>query len=270
MGTFSTANFNFGDSPEVVDLPNQNKIQSKEKNLRILIKEDKLPLLSSNLIFKFGFPIIGLNLSIFILTIILMIISRLFKIDKSQENNLINILLKNFKWGIVIKIYNLSMFQFIFLLILEFRTVNFSQIGNNPSIYIALGCGFIFFLANCFFYYILNRKDFEDETVIKEYGALIEGVDPIFYFKRNYIIFNFLRKFLIIFSLVNLYEYPAIQIGSCLAISVIFFGYILFLSPFSNKTLKYSNIFSEIIIIGFIFIVLIFKNNLFLLILKLN
>ena len=218
-----------------------NKTNSTEKNSLI---QNPAPLQKSRILtesnkfdrIKYGHEEFLVNAWILLvlnggLFVIAAIYSLIYHILNDEDNNSFWTKIRNIlRWNLPIRVFSITSLQLFFYIGLKFN--HECDWNSTDSI---LTIVIIIVLAFLLIYFIIIINFYYSDDGDTYYGALWDGVSTFFLIKRNYFIFNLLRKILVVTFITSITLDSITQILGCMITCIVFLAYIIFVKPFTTN-----------------------------------
>ncbi|EAR84001.2 transmembrane protein, putative (macronuclear) [Tetrahymena thermophila SB210] len=156
---------------------------------------------------------------------------------------------KNFlTFSPIIKYIQNSFFALVFSVCLQLRNMDSSNSFNNASIAICFMTIFAFLASIIYFMYKVNNAE-KEFNYIQKYGSLFEFYIRSKFITRNFAFWIFIKKLLMMSSLVLFYDYFYTNLIIMGSVCFLFAIMIYFFKPYTIVRMNDFHIFSEFLLI---------------------
>lgn len=190
------------------------------------------------------------------LFVIVVLYSLIYHFLNDEEKNTIWTKIRNLlRWNLPIRVFNITSLQLVFYIGLKFNhEVDWNSTDSILTIVI------IIILAFLLIYFIIVINFYYSDDGDTYYGALWDGVSTFFFIKRNYFIFNLVRKILVVAFITSITLDSVTQILGCMVTCIVFLAYIIFVKPFTTNLEWFFTIIMEICYCFLLVVVFVYSH----------
>jgi len=233
---------------------NTNQTNNNEKT-RILQEDNKFDRIKygNEEFLENAWILLTINGGIFIFSAIY---SSIYHFFHRQKVSILTKIRNIIRWNLPIRVFSITSLQLFFYIALKFHQSS-AWNSTDSIISIIILIILVYFMIYFIIVINLNHGDIDAETY---YGALWDGVNTFFFIKRNYFIFNIIRKALVVAFITSVTLDSFTQILGCMITCLIFLAYIILARPFISNLEWVFTIIMEICYCVLLIVIFTYNN----------
>jgi len=161
----------------------------------------------------------------------------------------------SFEYGLLLRVFFMVYMQFCLGSMLQIRNPDFSNTYNGFSSFLGFVCFLILIGMFMALLKVINSNDFDEKADTKKFRILYGDYNKETWMQKNYPVLNVLKKFLMIFILVMLHDFPKLEILFLIMLFFMSMSILILTRPFKRKLTTAVMIVTELAFVAIFFLI---------------